>query len=126
MAEILSELAPLLRENLVHHIAVLAAMALVGVPLFAAVRKLLSSGSDSLRAYRPEIRLTLQLTLALVPFLILVAMGFLLFNLLTGRYSSGKGLPTGASLPTIEYRSSHRTTDPQPQQKPTLQSQRSL
>ena len=46
----LAELAPLLEKNLVQHIAVLMAMAAVGVSLFATVRKLLSSNPDSLRS----------------------------------------------------------------------------
>ena len=96
MSEILAELVPLLGQNLVQHIAVLIAMAAVGVPVFAAVHRLLTSKPDEPGAYRRPMRDAVRIGLIIFAFLVLAVMGYLVFNLLAGRYSLSEGVPTTA------------------------------
>ena len=110
--------------NLIQHIAVLIAMAVVGVPVFAAVHRLLLSQPEESGIYRRWMRDAAQVGLVIFAFLVLVAMGYLLFNLLTGRYSSAEDDSRSASHSTIEYKLSRQPIVPRPQQKPTMKPQR--
>ena len=105
-------MAPFLRENLVQHIAVLIAIAVVGVPVFATVHRLLPPESNESEVYRRWMRNAIQIGLIIFVFLVLVAMGYLLFNLLVGRYSSSEGAPTTAYCSPTEYRLPRQPRDP--------------
>lgn len=111
MSELLSELAPYLGENLIQHIAVLLAISVVGVLVFAAAHRLLPPGSNESEVYRRRIRDAMQIGLLVFVFLVLAAMGYVLFNLLVGRYSTNEDASTTTySLPT-EYRLLHQPKD---------------
>ena len=111
MAEILSELAPLLRENLAQHIAVLIAMVAAGVSVFAAAHRMLPSDGNETGTNRRRIRDAALIGLIIFVFLVLTAMGYLLFNLLTGRYSSDADAATNDARLATEYRPSPQPTD---------------
>ena len=113
MPEVLSELAPLLGANLIQHIAVLIAMAAVGVPVFAAARRMLSSGADASNARRHRMRDAVQLGLLVFVFLVLAVMGYLVFNLLAGRYSSSEDAAIISYHSPTEYRLFLQPRDPQ-------------
>lgn len=113
MSEILSELVPLLGRNLVQHIAVLIAMAVVGVPVFAAVHRLLTSKPDEPGPCRRRTRDAVPVGMIVFVFLVLAVMGYLVFNLLAGRYSSSEDAPTTACYSPTECRLFLQPRDPQ-------------
>ena len=112
MSELLAELAPLLGENLVQHIAVLIAMAVVGVPVFAAVHRLLPPESNESDVYRRRMRDAIQIGLLIFVFLVLAAMGYVVFNLLVGRYSTSESAPTTVYRLPTECRLLRQPRDP--------------
>lgn len=112
--EILSELAPFLGKNLIQHIAVLIAIAVVGVPVFAAIHRLLPPESNESEVYRRRMRDVIQIGLLIFVFLVLAAMGYVLFNLLAGRYSSNEGASTTAYRSPTEYKLLHQPRDLKP------------
>ena len=113
MLEVLSELAPLLGANLIQHIAVLIAMAAAGVAVFAAAHRMLSSEADA-ASVRRRMRDVVQVGLIVFVFLVLFVMGYLVFNLLAGRYSSSEDAPTTSCHSSTECRLFLRPRDPQP------------
>ena len=114
MPEILSELAPFLGKNLIQHIAVLIAIAVVGIPVFAAVHRILPPESNHPDVDRLRVRDVIQIGLLMFVFLVLAAMGYVLFNLLAGRYSLNEDAPTTAYHSPTEYRLLHRPRDLKP------------
>jgi NADH:ubiquinone oxidoreductase subunit 6 (subunit J) len=122
MLEVLSELVPLLGANLIQHVAVVIAMAAVGVPVFALADRVLSSGVDASSVHRRRMRGALYFAVIVFVLLILVVMGYLLFNLLTGRYSSDEDGPNSAFRSTTEYKLFRQPTGQPLLRKPTMQS----
>lgn len=114
MIEVLSELVPLLGANLIQHIAVLIVMAAVGVPVFAAAHRMLSSGVDASGVLRRRMRDAVPIGLAIFVFLVLVVIAYLVFNLLAGRYAPDEDGPKNAFRSTTEYKPSHQPIGPPP------------
>ena len=114
MLEVLSELAPLLGANLIQHIAVLIAMAAVGVAVFAAAHRMLSSEMGASSVRRGRMRDAVQVGLIVFVFLVLAVMGYLVFNLLTGRYVPDEDGPKNVFRSTTEYKPCHQPIGPRP------------
>ncbi len=86
MLDFLSQISPLLPDNLTPAVTVLVAMVLAGRFIVSRAHRMLQSRRDGRFLYYTPIRIVLQIAVALVLMFILAVMGFIAFNLITGRY----------------------------------------